>query len=191
MVNLAQRNGINIKDVAWSKLRVFSLSWQEGSSCHVYLMISRATEEQYVVGAQSPEAQGLIRACRLNLASCYLNSGATSQCVTLCDIILAKEPSNCKSLFRRGQVSCQPETYASATHCKHYSKPLMLQPCHSLSWQQAHLPYMQHQDIRHNFCKLPELKVLLCTWFCGKHTSAWWMWTMQNAVHVWPKDLIL
>ena len=52
------------------------------------------------------EAQALLKACNLNLASCYLKLGAAAQCVNVCNAILAEEPLNCKALFRRGQVSC-------------------------------------------------------------------------------------
>ena len=49
-------------------------------------------------GDKSPEAAELRKACQLNLASCYLNTGRTQSVVELCTDVLATEPGNRKVL---------------------------------------------------------------------------------------------
>lgn len=52
-------------------------------------------------GQSTPDSVALVRACKLNLSSCYLNQGKHQACVTVCSEILAQEPSNRKALYRR------------------------------------------------------------------------------------------
>ncbi len=51
-----------------------------------------------VVGDNSPTVSELRKACQLNLASCYLNTGRTQTVVQLCTDVLAAEPGNRKVL---------------------------------------------------------------------------------------------
>ena len=52
----------------------------------------------------SSEAADLRKACRLNLASCYLNIGRNRDAATLCSDVLDGESNNRKALYRRGQA---------------------------------------------------------------------------------------
>ena len=67
-----------------------------------------------VVGDDSPTATELRKACQLNLASCYLNTGRTQTVVQLCTDVLAAEPGNRKVL----QLPC----YSAAEHCSRDGK---------------------------------------------------------------------
>ncbi|GIL45566.1 hypothetical protein Vafri_2766 [Volvox africanus] len=52
----------------------------------------------------SKEAQDLMRACTLNLSSCYLNLKQFDNCLAQCNQVLSGEPDNLKALYRRGQA---------------------------------------------------------------------------------------
>ncbi|GIL72091.1 hypothetical protein Vretimale_511 [Volvox reticuliferus] len=52
----------------------------------------------------SKEARDLVRACTLNLSSCYLNLKQFDNCVEQCNQVLTGEPDNLKALYRRGQA---------------------------------------------------------------------------------------
>ena len=50
----------------------------------------------------SAEAADLRKACRLNLASCYLNMGRNQEAATLCSGVLAGDRANRKALYQWG-----------------------------------------------------------------------------------------
>ncbi|EFJ52463.1 hypothetical protein VOLCADRAFT_79055 [Volvox carteri f. nagariensis] len=52
----------------------------------------------------SKEAKDLVRACTLNLSSCYLNLKQFDKCLEQCNQVLSGEPHNLKALYRRGQA---------------------------------------------------------------------------------------
>ena len=59
----------------------------------------------------------LVKACKLNLSSCYLNQGKTQACITVCSEILALDPGNRKALYRRGQAHLASQDAQAAVRC--------------------------------------------------------------------------
>jgi len=54
------------------------------------------------------------RACRLNLALCYLKVSDPVAAKKVCDAVLRTEPENIKALYRRAQAHCQHKDYLQA-----------------------------------------------------------------------------
>jgi tetratricopeptide (TPR) repeat protein len=53
-------------------------------------------------GATSPTATALMKACRLNLALCHLNTDNSDKAVEVCTTVLGTHSSDTKALYRRG-----------------------------------------------------------------------------------------
>ncbi|KXZ44311.1 hypothetical protein GPECTOR_69g404 [Gonium pectorale] len=82
---------------------------QEGNALHGRGEFAAAVEKyerakSNVESFTSKEAKDLIRACTLNLSSCYLNLKQFGKCVEQCNQVLTGEPDNLKALYRRGQA---------------------------------------------------------------------------------------
>jgi len=60
--------------------------------------ISNLTE----TGATSTAAATLMKACRLNLALCYLNTDKPDDAAEVCSTVLSSHPKDTKALYRRG-----------------------------------------------------------------------------------------
>eukprot|EP01026_Neomeris_dumetosa_P080767 TRINITY_DN898_c1_g1_i1.p1 TRINITY_DN898_c1_g1~~TRINITY_DN898_c1_g1_i1.p1 ORF type:complete len:562 (-),score=69.87 TRINITY_DN898_c1_g1_i1:230-1915(-) len=71
------------------------------------------------------KAVDLQKACRLNLAMCYLKLGNDAACVKICDEILAVDRENMKALYRRGQALGNLGSYSSAITDLQHAKRLV------------------------------------------------------------------
>lgn len=70
----------------------------------------RALEAAVGTMLSSPEAVTLKKACRLNLASCYLKTGADpalNKCIKACSEVITDDPRNLKAHYRRAQANRQ------------------------------------------------------------------------------------
>eukprot|EP01024_Parvocaulis_polyphysoides_P073901 TRINITY_DN9533_c0_g3_i2.p1 TRINITY_DN9533_c0_g3~~TRINITY_DN9533_c0_g3_i2.p1 ORF type:complete len:449 (+),score=54.60 TRINITY_DN9533_c0_g3_i2:134-1480(+) len=73
----------------------------------------------------SSEVADLSKACRLNLASCYLKLARDQECVQICDDILQVDRENMKALYRRGQALGNLGRYSAATTDLKHAKRLV------------------------------------------------------------------
>eukprot|EP00775_Hariotina_reticulata_P006189 gene6189-6425_t len=62
----------------------------------------------------SAEAADLLKACTLNLGSCYLQLGRFHDAVSACDEILERDTQNVKALYRRGQAHAALQQHEAA-----------------------------------------------------------------------------
>eukprot|EP00877_Chromochloris_zofingiensis_P002449 jgi/Chrzof1/12204/Cz06g25070.t1 len=91
----------------------------DGNKLHAEGLYAEAAEKyerakNNLQGIAGQEAKDLLRACVLNLGSCYLNLGKYQQCVGECEAILAGDSQNLKALYRRGQALAALGRYPEA-----------------------------------------------------------------------------
>eukprot|EP01025_Chloroclados_australasicus_P022532 TRINITY_DN2316_c0_g2_i1.p1 TRINITY_DN2316_c0_g2~~TRINITY_DN2316_c0_g2_i1.p1 ORF type:complete len:551 (-),score=77.20 TRINITY_DN2316_c0_g2_i1:412-2064(-) len=93
---------------------------EEGNQLHKQGKYKAAVEkyEQALKNVENvgngSEAMELRKACRLNLASCYLKLDQNSNCVKICADILQVDRDNMKALYRRGQALGNLGRYSEA-----------------------------------------------------------------------------
>ena len=67
-----------------------------------------------LAGLDSIAARDMRKACMLNLASCHLNTGQHTHCISECSAVLRDSAHDRKALYRRGQAYLALEDFPQA-----------------------------------------------------------------------------